>query len=448
LLDPADSASIGTIPRADVCNPNKGFTMNLLRIFSGTVPMILLLFCRTAHAQVSSGSDGSDGALDFGSLTNNNYASTNVVVDMHDHPNGIYQYTYINIPGNVSVTFIPNANNTPVTWLVQSNVVINGTVDVSGQNASSYYGGPPGIGQGGRGGPGGYQGGNGGVTGSGGQGPGAGLADGCGEPAAFGTYSTYWNGSQYVSNTNGGSIYGNSYLIPLIGGSGGGGSTNTVANCGGGGGGGGGGAILMVSSQTIQLSGSINANGGGGTIVPCGYGGNSTGGAGSGGGVRLVATQIAGNGSISTAGVGGSCDYNAGNGRVRFDTFQNAFGGGIGGAFTQGSQFIIFPTSGQGAQLTVTSVGGVPVSASPTGVLSTPDAVLSAQQNNPIPVVVSCANLPLNTQITVTVKPANGAAVSATGNNNTGTMASSTATISIVIPRGGGLVYATAASSN
>jgi hypothetical protein len=81
-------------------------------------------------------------------------------------------------------------------------------------------------------------------------------------------------------------------------------------------------------------------------------------------------------------------------------------------------------------------------------VLSTPDAVLSAQQNNPIPIVVSCANLPLNTLITVTVKPASGSSVSAVGYNTAGTLASSMATVSIVIPRGGGLIYATAATSN
>lgn len=133
-------------------------------------------------------------------------------------------------------------------------------------------------------------------------------------------------------------------------------------------------------------------------------------------------------------------------GRVRFDAFANELNGGIVGVFTQGYQPIIIPTAGQGAQLTVTSVGGVPVSASPTGALSTPDAVLAAQQNNPIPIVVHCSNIPLNTQITVSVKPANGAAVSATGYNNTGTLSSSTATISINIPRGGGLVYATAAN--
>lgn len=96
----------------------------------------------------------------------------------------------------------------------------------------------------------------------------------------------------------------------------------------------------------------------------------------------------------------------------------------------------------------VTTVGGVPVSASPTGALSTPDAVLSAQQNNPIPIVVHCSSIPLNTQITVSVKPANGTEVSATGLNNAGTLASSTATVLLNMPRGGGIIYATAATGN
>jgi hypothetical protein len=78
----------------------------------------------------------------------------------------------------------------------------------------------------------------------------------------------------------------------------------------------------------------------------------------------------------------------------------------------------------------------------------TPDAVLSAQQNNPIPIVVSCANLPLNTLITVSVKPMNGSPVSAVGYNSTGTLVSSTATVPLNMPRGGGLIYATAATSH
>jgi hypothetical protein len=130
---------------------------------------------------------------------------------------------------------------------------------------------------------------------------------------------------------------------------------------------------------------------------------------------------------------------------VRFDTYANHFGGSIGGVFTDGYQPIIIQTNGQGAQLTVTSLGGVPVSASPSGQVATPDAILSAQQNNPISVVVR-SNIPLNTQITLTVKPASGPAVSATGLNNTGTPSSSTATISITMPRGGGIIYATAAN--
>ena len=73
-----------------------------------------------------------------------------------------------------------------------------------------------------------------------------------------------------------------------------------------------------------------------------------------------------------------------------------------------------------------------------------PDVIIPAQQANPIPVVVQCANVPLNTPITVTVKPMSGTAISAVGQNSAGTLASSTATVSLNLPRGGGLIYATA----
>src|ERR1017187_4938522 len=79
---------------------------------------------------VNTGSNGSDGALDFSAIT----YTTNIVINMADHPTGIYQYTTVNIPTNVTVTFIPNANNSPVTWLLLGSCVISGTVDVSGQN--------------------------------------------------------------------------------------------------------------------------------------------------------------------------------------------------------------------------------------------------------------------------------------------------------------------------
>jgi hypothetical protein len=352
-------------------------------IMSTTMLSVAALLPMVGRAQITTGSDGSDGAFN---------PTANIVINMADHANGIYQYSSVNIPSGVTVTFIPNANNTPVYWLVQSNVVINGTVDVSAQPPSGLNGGA--------GGPGGWAGGSGFGSGTSGQGPGGGT-----------------NGS------NGSYNYGNVFLIPLLGGSGGGGIGGTGAS-------GGGGAILIAVSTSMVVNGAILAKASGGASF------------GSGGAVRLVASQISGNGQIR-------CDVN--NiclGRIRFDTYDDEFAGSVSGQFTQGSQFVIIPTVGQLPQLTVTSVGGVPVSASPTGVLSTPDAVISAQQNNPIPIVVSCVNLPLNSAITVSVNPMNASPVSAVGYNNTGTQASSTATVSLNMPRGGGLIYATAITKN
>ncbi len=91
---------------------------------------ILIIASATAQGQINTGSDGSDGALDVSSIT----YTTNVVLNMADHHNGIYQYTSINIPTNVTVTFRPNTLNTPVVWLVQNSCLISGNVSVSGNN--------------------------------------------------------------------------------------------------------------------------------------------------------------------------------------------------------------------------------------------------------------------------------------------------------------------------
>ncbi len=189
--------------------------------------MFAALVCAGANAQVNSGSDGSDGAF--------NPTATNTVINMADHPTGIYQFTAVNIPAYVTVTFIPNANNTPVYWLVQNGVTINGSVSVSGQSVSGSQT------QGGLGGPGGYRGGdgqNGNSLSTAGQGPGGGSAGG-----GQGTYN-----------------YDNTFLIPLLGGSGGGGGNYGVIQPSGGSGGGG--AILIAASSSITLNGGISANGG------------------------------------------------------------------------------------------------------------------------------------------------------------------------------------------
>jgi len=99
---------------------------------------------------------------------------------------------------------------------------------------------------------------------------------------------------------------------------------------------------------------------------------------------------------------------------------------------------------GQGIQLAIQSIAGVAVAANPSGVLVNPDVIVPAQQTNPVSIVVRCTNVPLNSGITVVVQPANGAAVQAVSLNNAGTAAASTATVSLAMPRGGGIIYAKA----
>lgn len=358
---------------------------------------------------------------------------------MANHPDGIYQYTSVNIPGNVAVTFTPNAANTPVVWLVQSNCVIAGTISLNGQSGV----------EGGTGGPGGFRGGNtggGGALSGEGLGPGGGKSSGTnaiGGNASYATLGSTLSDIPSPTQAQPGNLYGSQLILPLIGGSGGGG-------CNGAKGGGGGGALLIAASDTILLSGSIKANGGPGNLGAF----DPEPGSGSGGSVRLVASHLLGSGSIEVIGgttivwTGSFHNQIAGDGRIRLDVLDNSYSGGVSGQITRGFQPIIVPVAGQLSQLKVTTIGGVAVAANPSGVLVTPDAIISGQQANPIFVVVHCSDLPLNTPVTVTVKPANGASVSAVGYNTTGTLSSSTATVSLTMPRGGGIIYATAATGN
>jgi hypothetical protein len=371
------------------------------------------LVCAGANAQVNSGSNGSDGAFN---------PAANIVINMANHPDGIYQYTSVNISNNVTVTFIPNAANTPVTWLIQSNCVISGSIDLSGSRGSFGSAG----GQGGSGGPGGGAGGHAGSSiDDAGSGFGPGGGQGAIHNANLGGGSGGYGTAVVQPNTNrvGGSAYGNIFLLPLIGGSGGGGGYWTSSS----GGSGGGGAICIAVSGTLNLSGTIYS-----------FGGQNSGyeGAGSGGAIRLVASTIMGQGSINTYSSGG------GNGRVRIDATVNNFAGNISSAtYTQGYQPIILP-AGQQPYLSIVSVAGLPAPSNPTGSAATPDVSIAGQVANPMPVVVQCSNLALNTTITLRISPQTAPEIYATAVNSSGTQASSTATFSVNMPHGGGLMYA------
>lgn len=258
-----------------------------------------------ASAQAfDSGSNGSYGAI----LVPNNTTTT---IDLP--PDGILHCTTVSIGQNSVLQFTPNALNTPVFLLAQSNIVIqpNATVTVSGSSASGAIGG--------RGGPGGFEGGMGGFgpsapanRGGDGYGPGRGIN------AEGRRYAAHANVED--SNTN---VYGNALVMPLIGGSGGAGSNGNPGQ----GGGGGGGAILIASSTSILLNGRVTAGPGQGI------------GFGSGGSVRLIAPTGGGNGDIQTG------LFNRSFGRVRIDTtdtlaFRNL---SLSGRTTRGRQMTVFP---------------------------------------------------------------------------------------------------------
>ena len=273
-------------------------------------------------AQVfNSGSDGSYGPLNV---------TSNTVLDLP--PDGVFHCTTITVDANVLLLFNRNALNTPVYLLAQSNVVINGYIEVSGVSRDGVI-----FSNAGRGGPGGFDGGFGFVQGyaaGDGQGPGAGrVADAPGGVFAFPS----------GANSN---VYGNTLLSPLVGGSGGAGSPQpNVQGIRYDGGGGGGGALLIASSTSIALnntrSDSYNLYSSGGH----GYGYS---GGGSGGALRLVAPVVQGNGRISVAGGGreAGTGYNGTDGRIRIDTLDRFAWRNLGfvnGKWSIGSQMYVFP---------------------------------------------------------------------------------------------------------
>lgn len=269
-----------------------------------------------ALAQFDSGSNGSYGTLNI---------TENTTLDLP--PDGVFHCTTINVNSGRTLRFNRNPLNTPVVLLAQGDVTINGTIDVSGANASGAI---PGVG-----GPGGFDAGFGGFgpsapenRGGDGHGPGRGLnADG--QRAA-----AYATGAGNNDRT-----YGNVLIVPLIGGSGSAGSNGNPGT----GGAGGGGAILIASNTRITINGQINATGGW-----------SPQGGGSGGAIRLVAPTGGGNGNLNASGqVGG------GNGRIRLDTtdplaFRNF---NLNGSVTRGTRMFARPAGPQ-PSLHIVSVAG------------------------------------------------------------------------------------------
>ncbi len=390
---------------------------------------ITLISLISAYASVAagfnSGSTGADGA--FNPTTN---------TELQVPADGIFNFTTVDIPAGVIVTFKKNAANTPVYILAAGDVTIAGIININGADANGIYPG--------KGGSGGFDGGTGSPTNiiaGKGMGPGGGN-----NPGVIGQYGYGAGGGGGGFGTNGasgqtpnslgqgstgGGTYSNISILPFIGGSGGGGGSgaNYSGVYNGGGGGGGGGAILIASSGTITVTGALTANGGkGGTSSGTPAGG---GGGGSGGAIKLMADTITGEGAISASGgYKSSSGGTGGNGRIRFEANTVTRIAATNPLNTYRLPGPVFVTNIPA--LKITSVGGVNVPENPSGTYGIPDITLPVTTTNPVSVAVSGTNIPVGTSVTVTSVPEYGASISAS-TMLSGTDASSTATAAIAL---------------
>jgi hypothetical protein len=351
----------------------------------------VFLLCGGSAYAFDSGSDGHLGAF-------NPTVNTEVTLP----PDGKLNYTTVNIRSGVTVTFNNiSSHDSPVYMLATGDVTIAGTIDVSGGNATTTT---PGIG-----GVGGYDGGYGGghnIDGGKGCGPGGGGPGiSGGDPTdnagggGFGT-AGYSGGS---SGGAGGVTYGNSRLLPTIGGSGGGGGGGKSTIMGSFGGGGGG-AIIIASSTSISITGLVDASGGDAYTKSGSYGG---GGGGSGGAVKLIAGTITGNGWISAiGGYGISSGGNGGAGRIRIEADNNYRTASTDPIYTFGAPTSVF-LSGM-PTLSIDTIADTSAPSNPNGDYNQPDMMLPSTTTNPVTVAVSATNVPLPANVDVWVIPQYG----------------------------------------
>lgn len=430
-----------------------------------------LLLTNIAHA-FDSGSTGADGVFS---------PTVNTVVQLP--PSGVLNYTSVNIPYGVTVSFKKNALNTPVYILVSGDATINGTLSVSATKAADTGtagdgnladDGNPGLG-----GPGGYDGGRGGrpdvnlrpkiVSGASGLGPGGGypgtgrVRDGyyCNKPAQYRNSVGYdashkergpsapaavlCEGKEadgFIANPVMPNIlaYGSPVLQPLVGGSGGGGGAGGT-NFSGAGGGGGGGALLLAVSGTLDLknNGNVVAYSTPGAAIK-GENAGGTGGSGSGGAIRIIATNFKGDGAIRTCSLdtNWSCSYNTdGYGRIRVEADNITYTGSSTPTYIADTPAPVFLSNVP--SLKFVSIGGTNVPANPTG---KGDVSFPATLVNPVTVQLATTNVPPGNTITVKLVPSNSLPTEVVSPAITGTTASGSASVQLTLPQGASTLQA------
>lgn len=409
----------------------------------------MLAFASAAWGQAfTSGSTGTDGA--YNPTVSGDFDPA--ALGINAAGDNVFNFTTINIPAGITIRLrATKVRNMPVVWLATGNVTIAGTLNLDGDNgytldasnqtqiAQTRRPAEPGAG--------GYYGGlgaRGGVGPEAGAGPGGGAV-GLNSGTNFcvgGAGSFIFAGSATYGTP--GPVYGNTYLVPLYGGSGGGGGYGTNANALGGGGGGGGGAIRIVSTTQISVTGSILARGGTFGSFINGNGG-CQGGPGAGGAIHLIAPTTTGTGNLYAYSGGNAGNQVAYNGYVRFNVTNYSFTGtancvpGATAATNTASCTSVGPlynvpsnTTTAQPSLVLTQVNGISVPNPPAGAYLTPDVQINA--NTPVTVNLSAANVPLGTTPILRVTSESGADQSITCGGLTGTLASSTSSCSVTFP--------------
>ena len=324
------------------------------------IALLMLTLCAVVvQAQphtFSSGSSAADGALTLRAQLRHGLLSA---ARISPAPSNIYNFTTITIGAGTTVRVSGWVFSSPVVWLAQGDVDIEGTLDLSGQHGHGP--GNPSLRAPSEPGAGGYSGGV--ATAGAGQNATAGNGPGGGQAAGFNASTPLQGG--------GGTFSGNNYLNPLLGGSGGGGA-GTCAGCGGGGAGGG--AILIASSTQIIIDGHISAAGGSGGIA------GINGGGGSGGAIRLMSnliTNLACHGSVDVTGGGTLVNPlsngipSGGSGIVRFEAYTLSIVNNIfqvcsvAGTYVTSSPFNVSLPVGGFSTISVTSVNGTAINANP-----------------------------------------------------------------------------------
>ncbi|MDJ0837689.1 MAG: hypothetical protein QNK37_14330 [Acidobacteriota bacterium] len=374
--------------------------------------------CIDSPAQlVIDGADGSDGALeptaditiDLDDAATNAWNATNTSPGRGTYDAAkwavVFRYDSVMIPEEVTVSFSNHASRAPVVWLVSGDVVIDGVVDLNAFPVTLANPNPQTFGEPG---PGGFRG---GYMNHHTFEPGPGFGPGGGALAGNASY-----GTEGIGNT---ATYGNTQIVPLIGGSGAG--AHFIAGSGPYIGEGGGGAILIAARGTITVNGQILARG------------RLNLKASSGGAVRLVADEVNGAGLLDASGGNGG-----GMGRIRVEanviegTLQSQPGASVS---EPDDPPLIWPQAGS-PTLRIVSIAGIDAPPDPRANMDLPGADVQIGEDSPVDIVIESRGLAVDAVVTVRLVSRRGQAIIAEAAFDSGTMTQATWIANVSFPSG------------